>query len=267
MHAAADWQRAMGQRSYSLAVMGWIMIDTVRAVSPAGQDAATVTRLRLGVGVIAGALPFVVLFGNMLFARHAVWLGSISGSYYTQMRGVFVGSLCAIGVFLIAYRYDKWDDIWSTVAGGLAIVVALFPTPPDPVNGVVTRTQVSIGVVHFVAATSLFLVLAFFCLFLFTRSADGTVRTPQKQTRNTIYRCAGGVIAAAIAAAALIALFAPRSVRESWNTLFWCETIAILSFAVAWLTKGGAFRWWNDPSPGPIAPSQRSQSREPTIAP
>jgi hypothetical protein len=247
--------------------MGWVMIDTVRAVSPAGQDAATVTRLRLGVGVIAGALPFVVLFGNMLFAHSAVWLGSISGSYYTQMRGVFVGSLCAIGVFLIAYRYAKWDDIWSTVAGGLAIVVALFPTPPDRANGVVTRTQVSIGVVHFVAATSLFLVLGYFCLFLFTRSTAGTIRTPQKQTRNTIYRCAGGVIVAAIVAAGLIALLAPRSVRESWNTLFWCETIAILSFAMAWLTKGGAFRWWNDPSPDPIAPSQRSQSREPTTAP
>ncbi len=247
--------------------MGWVMIDTVRAVSPAGQDAATVTRLRLGVGVIAGVLPFVVLFGNMLFAHSAIWLGSISGSYYTQMRGVFVGSLCAIGVFLIAYRYDKWDDIWSTVAGGLAIVVALFPTPPDPVNGVVTRTQVTIGTVHFVAATSLFLVLGYFCLFLFTRSTDSTAQTPQKETRNTIYRCAGGVIVAAIAAAALIALFAPRSVRESWNTLFWCETIAILSFATAWLTKGGAFPWWNDPAPAPIAPSQRSQSPEPTIAP
>jgi hypothetical protein len=243
------------------------MIDTVRAVSPAGQDQATVKRLRLGVGVIAGALPFVVLFGNMLFTQRAVWLGSISGSYYTQMRGVFVGSLCAIGVFLIAYRYAKWDDIWSTVAGGLAIVVALFPTPPDRSNGVVTRTQVSIGVVHFVAATSLFLVLGYFCLFLFTRSTAGTIRTPQKQTRNTIYRCAGGVIVAAIVAAGLIALLAPRSVRESWNTLFWCETIAILSFAMAWLTKGGAFRWWNDPSPDPIAPSQRSQSREPTTAP
>jgi hypothetical protein len=243
------------------------MIDTVRAVSPAGQDAATVTRLRLGVGVIAGALPFVVLFGNMLFAHSAVWLGSISGSYYTQMRGVFVGSLCAIGVFLIAYRYARWDDIWSTVAGGLAIVVALFPTPPDRSNGVVTRTQVSIGVVHFVAATSLFLVLGYFCLFLFTRSTAGTIRTPQKQTRNTIYRCAGGVIVVAIVAAGLIAMLAPRSVRESWNTLFWCETIAILSFAMAWLTKGGAFRWWNDPSPDPIAPSQRSQSREPTTAP
>jgi hypothetical protein len=246
--------------------MGHVMIDTARALSPAGQDQATVKRLRLGVGIIAGAMPFVVLFGNMLFTGNAVWLGSISGSYYTQMRGVFVGSLCAIGVFLIAYRYEKWDDIWSSVAGGLAIVVALFPTPPDRANGVVTRTQVSIGVVHYVAATSLFLVLGFFCLFLFTRSTDRTGPTPQKTTRNTIYRCTGGVILAAMAAAGLIALFAPRSVRESWNTLFWCETIAILSFAMAWLTKGEAFPWWNDPTPGPTAPSQRSQPREPTVA-
>ncbi len=243
------------------------MIDTMQAASPAGQDEATVKRLRLGVGVIAGALPFVVLFGNMLFTHSVIWLGSISGSYYTQMRGVFVGSLCAIGVFLIAYRYEKWDDIWSSVAGGLAIVVALFPTPPDPSNGVVTDTQVSIGIVHYVAATSLFLVLGFFCLFLFTRSTSATGPTPRKNVRNTIYRCTGGVIVGAIVAAGLIALVVPRSVRESWNTLFWCETIAILSFAMAWLTKGEAFRWWNDPAPGPVAPSQRSQPREPTVAP
>jgi hypothetical protein len=243
------------------------MIDTIQAVSPAGQDGATVKRLRLGVGVIAGALPFVVLFGNMLFAQSAIWLGSISGSYYTQMRGVFVGSLCAIGVFLIAYRYEKWDDIFSSIAGGLAIVVALFPTPPDRASGVVTRTQVSIGVVHYVAAASLFLLLGFFCLFLFTRTTGTTSPTPQKNVRNMIYRSTGGVIVAAIVVAGLMALVVPRSVRESWNTLFWCETIAILSFAVAWLTKGEAFPWWNDPTPTPMAPSQRAEPREPMVAP
>jgi Na+/H+ antiporter NhaD/arsenite permease-like protein len=243
------------------------MLDTSPAPSPAGQDGATVKRLRLGVGIIAGALPFVVLFGNMLFAQKFIWLGSISGSYYTQMRGVFVGSLCAIGVFLIAYRYARLDDIWSTVAGGLAVVVALFPTPPDRSNGVVTETQVTIGLVHFIAATSLFSVLAFFCLYVFTRSTDSTPKTPQKKIRNTIYRCTGGVIVVSIVVAAVIALAVPRSVRESWNTLFWCETAAILSFAVAWLTKGGAFRWWNDPSTPAVAPAQRSLPQESELTP
>jgi hypothetical protein len=231
------------------------MVNTPLAISPSGQDAATVRRLRLGVGIIAGVMPFVVLIGNMLFERKFIWLGSISGSYYTEMRGVFVGSLCAIGVFLIAYRYQKLDDIWSTIAGALAIIVALFPTPPDTSNGVVTDTQVTIGFVHFAAATSLFLVLAFFCLYIFTRSTPGGPSTPQKLTRNIVYRVTGAVIVVAIIAAAGIALFVPWSVRESWNTLFWCETAAILAFAIAWLTKGAAFPWWNDPSSAPVSPA------------
>src|SRR5262249_5421975 len=129
--------------------------------------------------------------------------------------------------------YQKLDDIWSTIGGALAIIVALFPTPPDTSNGVVTDTQVTIGFVHFAAATSLFLVLAFFCLYIFTRSTPGAPTTSQKETRNVVYRATGCVILIAVLAAGAIALWAPRSVRESWNTLFWCETAAILAFAIA----------------------------------
>ncbi|HEU0239834.1 MAG TPA: DUF998 domain-containing protein [Micromonosporaceae bacterium] len=242
-------------------------------VTPSGQDARTVTHLRLGVGIIASALPFVVLFGNMLFAQKFIWLGSISGSYYTQMRGVFVGSLCAVGVFLISYRYDKLDNIASTIGGFLAIIVALFPTPPDTKTGHVTRTQVNIGFVHFTAATGLFLVLAFFCLWVFTRSAPVAPGEPppppptaQKKARNVVYRTTGVVILLAVILAGLIGLVFTRAVKESWNTLFWCETVALLAFAISWLTKGGAFPWWNDPSPvGAAAPPQQAKPLDPTF--
>jgi len=53
---------------------------------------------------------------------------SMSGSYYTHMRNVFVGSMCAIGVFLIGYRRSRVDNWLSTFAGILALLVALFPT-------------------------------------------------------------------------------------------------------------------------------------------
>lgn len=239
------------------------MVKTLNSAdaSPAGQDEATVKRLRLGVGTIAALLPPVVLFGNMLFAGEWVFLGSISGSYYTDMRGVFVGSMCAIGVFLICYRYDRLDDIWSTIAGALAIVVALFPTTPeaDPARHVVvTRTETVIGAVHFTCAAALFLVLAYFCLGLFPRSpgsatfflhlfaqSSGT-ESRRKNRRDRIYRACGWIILASVVAAAVIAVALPKSVRDSWNTLFWCETVAVMSFAVAWLTKGGFFFWCND---------------------
>ena len=38
-------------------------------------------------------------------------LESISSYYHSVMRDIFVGSLCAVGTFLISYRgYDKRDN-------------------------------------------------------------------------------------------------------------------------------------------------------------
>src|SRR5947207_14353791 len=92
------------------------------------QDSATVRTLRRGIGLVAVALPFAITIGDSLIARKVTLVGSISGSYFTDMRDFFVGSLCAIGVFLVCYRYDRPDTILSTVAGALAIIVALFHT-------------------------------------------------------------------------------------------------------------------------------------------
>jgi hypothetical protein len=71
------------------------------------QDSTTVRRLRLWVGVMGIALPLVIGIGHALQVGEAVLLDSISGAYYTEMRDIFVGSLCAIGVFLICYRYAR----------------------------------------------------------------------------------------------------------------------------------------------------------------
>ncbi len=200
------------------------------------QDALTVRHLRRGIAYVAIALPFVVAIGNMLFARRFTLPGSISGTYYTDMRDVFVGSLCAIGVFLICYRYDKVDDRLSTVAGILAIGVALFRTTPNRQTTTVTTTDTVIGWVHLVCAVALFLALACFCFFLFTRS-DPAQRTSRKRVRNGIYYACGGIILAAIAlAAASTAL--PGSLYDTLKPLFWCEAIAVVAFGTAWLVKG-----------------------------
>jgi hypothetical protein len=57
-------------------------------------------------------------------------LGSISAYYYTPVRSIFVGSLMAIGLSLIAIRgRDGGEDTLLNLAGMLAPVVALVPTP------------------------------------------------------------------------------------------------------------------------------------------
>lgn len=96
--------------------------------------------LRAVIGGIALLLVPVVYFGNwLIFTRQLNacvysphWVpGSLSGFYYTHMRNLFVGAMCAMGVFFAAYRgHDRWDNRLTNVAGIAAICIALFPTTP-----------------------------------------------------------------------------------------------------------------------------------------
>lgn len=199
----------------------------------------TVRRLRRGIGVVGIALPFVVTIGNALLAGRFTLLESISGAYHTGMRDIFVGSLCAIGVFLICYRYRRLDDVASSVAGALAIAVALFPTAAGAAATTVSSTDVLAGRVHQVCAAALFVILAGFCLLLFTRTEPGDAPTPEKLVRNRIYRVCGWLIVAAIVAT-VASTFLPESVQEAVKPVFWGETVAVLAFGVAWLVKGEA---------------------------
>src|SRR5687768_8481485 len=120
------------------------------------QDSTTIQRLRLGVGLVGIWLPFVVTFGYSLHVGRFTLPSSISGAYYTNMRDVFVGSLSAVGVFLLFCRTSLAADILGTIAGLAAIAVALFPARPDAVDLMVTSTDTPGFVVHTVAAAVLF---------------------------------------------------------------------------------------------------------------
>src|SRR5579859_3357286 len=112
--------------------------------------------LRKAVGIIGLALPFVLAFGDILL--HGLRIeNSISSYYYTEMRNIFVGSLCAIAIFLMSYRgYDRRDAIAGNLAFVFAIGVAFIPTTPLPVA---TTEQELIGDVHLAFAALLFLTL------------------------------------------------------------------------------------------------------------
>jgi hypothetical protein len=57
---------------------------------------------------------------------------SMSGSYYTSARNLFVGSLCALGVFLILYRHTILQNLCTWCAGAFALLVAFAPTTLAP---------------------------------------------------------------------------------------------------------------------------------------
>jgi uncharacterized membrane protein len=188
--------------------------------------------LRSGVGLIGMLLPLILLVGNSLFAHELVIRGSVSSYYYTPMRDVFVGGLCSMGVFLLAYRYEPIDDRASTVAGLAAIGVALFPTAPDGVpDGWVGR-------LHLGFAAVFFLTLAFFCAFLFTRSSSPADQLgAAKRHRNLLYRVCGWLIVVSLLVAVLTSRLAP-GVQQALHPLYWCEFVASLAFGVAWAVKG-----------------------------
>jgi hypothetical protein len=193
--------------------------------------------MRKAVGVIGCALPFVLAFGKMLLQGRGIE-DSISYYYYTDMRNVFVGSLCAMGVFLGSCRgYDNKDEIAGRLACVFAMGVALFPT--TPYTGATSQEKL-IGAVHLSCATLLFLTLAYFSLALFTKTQPDKTPTPQKLQRNTVYRVCGYAILACILLIVVVVLPPVKAVVGWLTPVFWLESTAIIAFGVSWLTKGEA---------------------------
>lgn len=198
----------------------------------AGSLALSYLGVRRAIGVIGILLPFVLLIGAWLIDRVGVQ-ASISDYYYTVMRNVFVGSMCANGVFFLSYRYARVDTVVATVIGLAAIGVALFPT--TPVNP--TTTEMTIGTVHFICATVFFLALAYYAFFIFTRTDPAVPMTPQKRQRNAVYRLCGVLIVVCLVLIAVLNLLPPGPIDDV-QPVFWLETIASVSFGVSWLIKG-----------------------------
>lgn len=192
--------------------------------------------LRKAIGIIGIALPCVLVFGKILLEESGIQ-SSISSYYYTVMRDVFVGSLCAIAVFLMSYRYDRQDDIAGDLACAFALGVALFPTTPEV--GATSGDKI-IGALHLIFAASLFSILAFFCLVLFRKTDPSRTPTARKQQRNVVYAACGYTIIACIVLIVVVSFMPDDSFVQELNPVFWLETLAIVAFGISWFTKGEA---------------------------
>src|SRR5262245_362047 len=127
------------------------------------QDVQTVRRLRRGVGLVAIFLPIVVTVGHSVLQHKFTLLGSVSGAYYTGMGDVFVGSMSAIAICLSSYRHARIDDVLSTLAGLMALGVALLPA--KHFDDTMSKADRIIGIGHVVASALMFLIMAIFCFF------------------------------------------------------------------------------------------------------
>ena len=202
--------------------------------------------MRRAVGMIACSLPFVLAGGGMVMGLlgpghalpHPLVERSISDYYYSPMRNYLVGSLCAIAAFLACSRgYDVTDEILGYLAGAFAFGVALFPSV-NPRSYVYTELQVRIGFVHTGFAALMFLVLAYFCIFLFRKSSPEKPFTRRKRHRNRIYGACGLTIVVCMVVMVTLTIGGIERGRRPSPVLFWCESAALIAFGVAWLTKG-----------------------------
>lgn len=202
--------------------------------------------MRRAVGVIALALPFALAAGSIVAALcgpapqlpHPLLERSISDYYFTPMRDLYVGSLCAIATFLACSRgYDLHDEAAGYLAGACALGVAFCPSF-NPHSKRYVQVDFVLGFVHTAFAILMFLVLAYICIFRFRKSSPGKRLTRRKQHRNRIYAVSGFIMVACMIAMAGITIRAVADRRHPSHWLFWCETLSLCAFGVAWLTKG-----------------------------
>lgn len=212
------------------------------------------TRVRIALGILGMSLPIVLILGGILDQpRMDVAIGqiepTISDFYHTTYRDIFVGTLCAIGVFLISYRGyrrekgDWIDDDWlATTAGIGAFGVAFFPNEGGG-DAIVSMTQRMIGsdltpTLHYLSAFVFFTSLAAFCFVKFARTCS--------MGRRKIYIACGWGIVAALVLTAIAVIFkrfvggAGRDIVLDYNLIFWFEAMGIWAFGLSWLVKSKA---------------------------
>lgn len=220
--------------------------------------------LRKAVGIIALALPFALMLGNILLTPlgptgtwpNPLFQDSISDYYYTPMGNFLVGSLCAIAMFLMSCRgYDRQDEIAGYLACAFALGVAFCPTTPPDVPSPSTL-QNDLGWAHEILAAAMFLVLAYFCFFLFRKTSPANRPTRRKLQRNKVYTACGWTIVVSMAVMTSLHIPAFGNLVKNINMLLIFESVSLVAFGVAWLTKGEAILKDEEP-PGPESAAVR----------
>jgi hypothetical protein len=186
--------------------------------------------------------------------------GSISAYYHSSVRDVFVGVLVTIGFFLVTYHVATraYVSRTTTLAGVLAVGVALFPTMTEGSTPTVLQTWFpggpeTVRVIHFLCAIPFLILLAFISGW-FGQDADrgedpGSPDVPPLPppagqrafpwadpgpwTRwGRFHRVCGAVILIALVCIPLL---------NKWgfeDSMFYGEAVAVIAFSLSWLTRG-----------------------------
>jgi len=204
-------------------------------------------KLRRYLGILAITLPLILIAGNGWTVEP-----SISHYYYTNMTVVFTSVLFAFGLVLIAYKgYPKEDyeiisdNIITNLAGILAIIVAVIPTCGElGMEGVPNWHQSNLyDKIHLISAGLFICLMGLMAFHQFPKEIRRIEKegldplgneANQIRRRIKIYKLCGVMVWLAVAFLIFVRIFK----IEFYSTdTFWGETVALLFYGIAWLTK------------------------------
>lgn len=218
------------------------------------QMMATFLSLRVGVGVIGILFPLVLWCGGNIAGIHLA--DSMSAYYHANrdcidpqrpedqapcsalplpagegpMRNWFVGILFAVGVCLYLIKgFSRWENIFLTSAGILAVCVAIFPMPW-------TGGKFIGFPIHYVSAVAFFIFIAFVCMFCSGKTLKFMPDIPNRDKVIARYKFLYRVLAISMAVSP-VAAYAFSEFTGPNRRVFWAEAFGILAFGIYWLVK------------------------------
>lgn len=215
----------------------------------------TFRELRQAVGWLGILLPFILAISLFVITTCPIQ-NSISQYYYTRVGSYLTGTLCAVGLFLFAYKGypGESDSKICNFAGICAFGVAFIPMQLNlgdacP-NCIVFYTDGDHWwrIFHFISAGLLFSTMAYLSYFKFTLShKDVILKGEKKYSRNKIYRYCGIIIFSCILILIAYNVIKHFNPAIAVNRLtFYLESIMLIAFVTAWLVKGEGVKYLND---------------------
>jgi len=209
-------------------------------------DIFTYRRIRRAIGYLGIILPILLTTLSFISFFETPVQPSISHYYYTNLREIFTGTLCAVGLFLICYKGNgnaslwKNDNLLTNISGIMALGTALVPTNPEVVSDkmytLIPLTEKWTGWLHYGFAALLFLLFSLLAINVFTIGQENETRAPKSiMNENNIYRFCGYSIL-------LFIIMVPVSEYFKlfpYSTLV-LEALSLFAFGIAWLIKGRA---------------------------
>jgi hypothetical protein len=209
-------------------------------------DIFTYRRIRRSIGYLGISLPILLVGFSLIPFFKTQLQPSISDYYYTNLREIFTGTLCAVGLFLICYKGHGNRSIWkndnalTNISGIMALGTALIPTNPNDFSSkiytLIPYTNTWLGGLHYGFAALLFLIFSLLAINVFTIGQENETRTPKSiLNENNIYRACGYLIIVFV----IMVPVAGQLKLFPYSTLI-LEALSLFAFGIAWLIKGRA---------------------------